>query len=134
LFASLGGGPAGVVELPNNGFEAGVVEPAGAVLVPPNRLVVAAGLFRFPNRPPPPVDAGVFDEAGVPKLNVGVDAAAGALVVVVPELPNNPPPDGAVPNEKPVEAGAELEGIPVLPKLPKGFLGASDMVEDFEDW
>lgn len=115
-----------MVELPNIGFEAGVIEPAGAALVLPNRFVVAAGLLPFPNSPPPPVDAGVLDAVGVPKLNVGVDDAAGALVVVVPELPNNPPLDGAVPNEKPVELGAELDGMPELPKLPNGF----DMLTD----
>lgn len=130
LFASLGGGPAGVVEFPNSGFEAGVVEPAGAALVLPNNPpVVAAGLFKFPNRPPPLLGAGVL-AAGVPKLNEGADVAAGAFDELVPALLNNPPLDGAVePNEKPVPE-AELEGKPVLPKLPNGFLGASDMVAD----
>lgn len=128
LFESPGGGPAGVVELPNIGFEAGVVEPAGAALDPPNKFDVAAGLFTLPNKLLPLVDAGVLlDEAAVPKLNVGCDVAAGALV---PAVPNNPPLDGAVDEKENPPPEEELDGRPVPPKLPNGFLGASDMLLD----
>lgn len=130
LFTSLGGGPAGVVEFPNIGFEAGVVDPTGGALDPPNRLDVAAGLFKPPNSPPPELAAGVLEAAGVPKLNVGVDEAAGAVGVVALDVPNNPPPEGAVPNENGVEPDEVAAGKPVLPKVPNGFFGASDMLGD----
>jgi len=89
LDVSVGGGPAGVVELPMPKVVfvgAGVVEPPE---VAPNILEVGA---LFPNRPPCVV-AGVDPAAGVPGVEGAADPKLKVLPPPAPPLPPLPPPN-----------------------------------------
>ena len=155
---SVGGGPAGVVELPKLGkvlLRAGVVDPAGAdveaLVLPPN-IFCPAGWFRLPNKlgvdaPPvllsllaPGVDAppsSFFCPKLKPAPNEGVDWLVvppnnAPVVPVVPAGFPKAPPAGALPVLPPKSDGVDVPepGLePVAPAPKKDGAGGFPVLE-----